>query len=161
MEWIDSELTPKVMAFSEVLAQHIRNTCACEFPTSHIYQASFRCSNSSPDHVTFRAKIVAFSNTWTADLLADVVESWVMSKEVVSVFGEVLRIDTQCPVVIMSLHDTECTHTESKVSLPVLIAGSVSSCAFIFLLVMIVCSILCKRYVCIIKSRSQVDICSF
>lgn len=138
------------MAFSDELTNHIRMFCECDFPSSHIYQPDFKCFNESPDYTTFRAYLIALTDDWASDELVAAVENWVTSRKSVTVLGQVLQIDGQCPVAIPSLTISGCSTTEvSTLPTYVTVGSVISSCAVVIFLtsILVVCSVILKKYI--------------
>ena len=104
--WKATNLTQKLSAFSEDLVTYIDSSCSCDFPLCHIHQPTFVCSVNSPNQVTFRADLVAFTDTWTADQLVVIVNSFVMSTDSVHILGDELQVNRQCVSV---LDNSECS----------------------------------------------------
>lgn len=149
------EITQKLTLFTEELTNYIRSECECSFPNINIYRPIFKCFANSPNHVTFRAYIIPFSD-FTVDYTVDIVEEWVKSQTSVTILGEALRIGNKCPVVISTLDDPECSQDAASTltsSSLIIIIGSISAIVVVVVLVIILILVSCfiasqktKRY---------------
>lgn len=152
-QWTNMEITQKLTIFTEELTNYIRSECECSFPNINIYRPIFKCFANSPNHVTFRAYIILFSD-FTVDYTVDIVEEWVKSQTSVTILGEAVRIDNKCPVVISTLDDPECSQDAASTLISlIIIIGSISATVVVVVLVIILIVVSCfiasqktKRY---------------
>ena len=171
-EWDDETGT----AFVDQLLEYIRGRCECEFSSAHIYQPRYICFNGTPDHVTFRASLVAHQN-WNTTQLVTFLEDWQATHGTVVIQGDTLTVTREeCPVDIFVLDEPECfvhtpqiptastqmttrtpnniTPTYTSFSKPALVLGGViaaicTAAIFTIIMVTIFCLLLykrCKRY---------------
>ena len=148
MNWKAINLTQKLSAVSEQLAKYIGDSCSCDFPLRHIHQPEFTCFDNIPNQVTFRAELVAFTDTWTVDQLVVIVKSFVMSTESVLILGDMLQVNKQCPVVLV-LDNSECSPDTvppvSSDSLLPLIIGCSVPVVFLLALVVVIACVVARR----------------
>lgn len=160
-EWKNNATSDKLMTFSNQLLDYIRDRCDCNFPSAHIHQSRFICFESSPDHITFRATIVAHPN-WKATKIVPFLEEWRTSHTTVMIQGEILSVvsDEECPVAISASEESaECqisSHTHpilpytqtpaSYDSNVALIGGSLAGIGFLLMIVAIVVCLILKLH---------------
>lgn len=146
--WTEIGSTAKLMIISKELTDYIRNQCECGFSSSHIHQPNFRCFVNSPNHVTFRASLIAFSSYWSTDQLVNIVEDWITSRMSIAIQGKLLNVDRDCVIVIPSLDSPECTlPVPSSSSLTFIITGfAVFIVMIITTLILVPCIVAVKKY---------------
>ena len=84
----------------------LNKSCQCDLSSS-ITDAEFRCFPASPNAVTFRARISSLE-----EMAAGHLEEWTRSGALVSVQGQMLRVDRSCSIRISSFGDEECQSSE-------------------------------------------------
>ena len=87
--------------------EQLSSSCQCANMSYTISEASFACFNDSPTHVTYRARLTGTLTVSTASLLS-ILEAWVSSRPVIFVQSVLMRVDSQCSVVISSFKEKEC-----------------------------------------------------
>jgi len=82
----------------------------CQISISSIDEESFVCFEESPNSVTYRARLKGTSNEKRASLI----EEWIFSGPTIHVRGVLMRVDTQCSVVISDFSEEECSDPSSE-----------------------------------------------
>ena len=106
-KWTSSNIINKSKLIIDILVEHVRARCICDFPRAQINQSVFKCHAESPNYVTFRASIHAYLNL-SKYYLVELIEDWISTQESAVILGEKLIIDKQCPTEITSFDDQEC-----------------------------------------------------
>lgn len=142
-QWTADKGSIKLVDFTTTLIR-IMNGCGCNFTISHFNQSGFNCFDSSPNFVTFRGSMDAYSDS-IADEVIETVKIWVASQSSASILGEVLYINQECPVLISDYNVPECSSSGSKSisTIVIIIIASLSSCVLgaIFLLICAISSL--------------------
>lgn len=129
-QWESTETATKLRALSNILVEYCESVCGCNFSISRL---NFYCFGNSPHYVTFRASVNLYSDLTSSQVIA-IMESWVVSHSSVSILGEILHVDKECPVAISDINDPECPFLPiSMVSQDLFeIIGSVSGVIIVF-----------------------------
>lgn len=146
VDWILIDHSAKIAEANENLASVIQQSCNCQYTISAFQKAKFYCFNESPNYVTYRALIVAQSNVTEAYIVGEI-NKWLSSKPSLSIIGEVLQVDTDCPIVILEINEPECASYVQNSNF-VLIGGLLSSTALALLMlvsIIIMCIVILKR----------------
>lgn len=159
-EWKSNATSDKMMRFVHQLLEYIRDRCECIFPSTHIHQQRFMCFDSSPNHVTFGASIVAYQ-TWNTTQLVSFLEDWKSSHRTVAIHGETLVVSgEECPVLILTFEESQfCPVEMSSPQAPpstqtpgytapsfTLIGGVSAGTALLFMIVILVVLYMCKKW---------------
>ena len=72
-----------------------------------IDQQTFSCDSKYPTYMTYRARLVATSET-DSDALISLIEGWVSEGASIIVNGVLMTVDSECPVAISSLTNRVC-----------------------------------------------------
>lgn len=105
--WILTNHSAKIAEVNENLASAIHQGCNCQYTVSAFHKAKFYCFIDSPDYITYRALLATESNV-TEIYIINEINKWLFSKPSLSIFGSVVRVDTNCPIVIMEMNEPEC-----------------------------------------------------
>lgn len=155
-QWKNIGTSAKITAFSIELIMYIRNQCACDSQTLTFNQSSFNCFDDSPNYITFRTVTITPLNV---DVV-EIVENWVLFHTSVTILGDTLNVDSNCPILISTFDDPECSSSMANVSSTyiIIIVGSASGILFAVIVMTLLLSAVCftayrkhKRYVVTIK----------
>lgn len=149
IEWTGVGVINKTKALAEELVKHVQDFCGCNFSVSHIYRPNFECFDTNQDYVTWRAYLISYSDIHTSDLLIGAIEDWISSTSSVSILGDSLQIDQECPVLVTSLSIQDCHNDKMSAPLdPTHVAIIASLCAVIVLLtfVFLACCLAWRKY---------------
>ena len=134
----------KLMEVALKLLIDINDYCRCSIGIT-FNQTEFKCSDNSPDYITFQGSYGVHSNR--ADDVAQIIQQWVASQPSIVVSGDVLnvisKVTIMCPVNISSSNDDDCSVVAvgEELSLIVPIVGGVVS-TFILLSITILSAVL-------------------
>ena len=83
--------------------------CSCFSLQDNLFSnGGFQCFEESPQHVTFRAQLHGTSTASAMELAAQY-EKLLAGGLVLNVEAQLINVDSNCPVVIESLNEAECT----------------------------------------------------
>ena len=83
--------------------------CSCISLQDNLFSnGGFQCFEESPQHVTFRAELHGTSRLSAMELAAQY-EKLLAGGLVLNVEAQLINVDSNCPVVIDSLNEAECT----------------------------------------------------
>jgi hypothetical protein len=146
-DWLSSELSLKLNNFTNTLIQ-VMNQCECNFEIDYFNQSEFRCSEMSPNFVTFSGLVTMYDDQ-TAYQVLNTLSNWVRSQTSVSILEDTLLLDKECDVFIRDCHPPEIL-PQSKFNIPVAaIIGSSSAfaAAIVVLTIIFLYFIGARRYV--------------
>ena len=87
------------------------NFCSCISLQDNLFSnGGFQCFEESPQHVTFRAQLHGTSTASAMELAAQY-EKLLAGGIVLNVEAQLINVDSNCPVVIESLNESECSNT--------------------------------------------------
>ena len=93
-------------------------TCTeCGITGDIIDKPSFACYSESPASVTYRARLEGTSET-DSGLPISLIEEWVSGGASVIVTGDLMKVDSECSVDILSLGEGECSATRVPTTEP-------------------------------------------
>ena len=81
----------------------------CDISSDIIDQEYFACSDPASLHMTYRARLSGTPET-DSHILITYMEKWVSGGPNINVQGVIMRIDSDCEVVIASFNDDLCTN---------------------------------------------------
>ncbi len=113
----------------QAIVSHLNMRCQCDI---NITSAGFQCFPSSPNAVTFRARITGSQQT-TASEMIRFLEEWTASEATISVQAQLLSSDGNCAVRIASLSEQECRLEEPTMqdSTIAAVSGGIPTVVFI------------------------------
>ena len=92
------------------IVEAITQRCDCEYSINYIVNEHFQCSEEqSSTCVTYRARLYC-TRDQERMVLVDYMQDWINSSPDVIQTDSLLRIDTNCEVVINSFNDSLCTY---------------------------------------------------
>ena len=90
------------------ITANVATRCGCTFTNDRITERNFQCFPSSPQAVTYRARLDGTRGATVADLLQDI-EEWIEDGASFPVQLQLLTVDSSCSVGIGSFTESECT----------------------------------------------------
>ena len=102
----------KMLDITTTILDELNSSCPeCGISNKTIDTEQIKCFFDSPSHMTYCARLEGTSQADSLSLIS-LIEDWVESGGAsVAVTGVILRIDSQCSVVISSLSEGECSPT--------------------------------------------------
>lgn len=135
------------MEIASKLLTIINDDCRCNIGIT-FSQTEFKCSDNSPDYITFRGSFFVLFDR--ANDVLQIIEQWVASQPSIEISDNVLKVNSKCPVNISSSDDHECSAGivgRSSVIIA-LTAGGVSAFILLSLFVLfILCLTALRKYV--------------
>ena len=95
----------KLADITSAVLKRLTDSCGCQVLSGSIDEESFACFEDSATFVTYRARLNSTSNENSTSLI----EEWVSSGPTIRVRGVLMRVDTQCSVVISDFSEEECS----------------------------------------------------
>ena len=91
----------------QAITDNVVQRCDCVFTKDHISEQGFQCFPSSPQAVTYRARLRGTSDATVEDLL-QYLEDWIQEGATISVKLQRVSVDSTCDVGINSFTESEC-----------------------------------------------------
>ena len=96
----------------QAIIDNVITRCGCAFTEEQITQRSFQCFPSSPQAVTYRARLLGTRDATVTDLIQDL-EEWIEDGVSFPVQLQLLTVDSSCSVSVGSFTESECRANSS------------------------------------------------
>ena len=123
----------------QAIVSNVVRRCGCAFTEDHITERGFQCFLSSPQAVTYRARLRGTGDATAADLLQDI-EEWVQGGATISIQLQRFSVDARCDAGIDSFTESECSG--SDITEAVIIGAVIGVILVLLVLVVIVIVVL-------------------
>ena len=100
----------KLADITSSVLKGLTDSCHCQVSISSIDEESFVCFEESENYVTYRARL----NGTLIKNSASFIKEWVSSGPNIHVRRVLMRVDTQCSVVISDFSEEECSGPSSE-----------------------------------------------
>ena len=147
----------KDSAMVQAIVSNVVQRCGCAFAENQITERGFQCFPSSPQAVTYRARLHETSDATVPDLL-QYIEEWIQDGATISVQFQRYSLDTTCDVRVDSFTESECgiDSASDSASVTGVIVGAVVGMVLVLVIVtaivVVVMMVLVRR-----KSKRQVS----
>ena len=97
----------KDSAIVQAIISNVVRLCGCTLTEDQITERGFQCFPSSPQAVTYRARLHGTGDATVPDLL-QYIEDWIQEGATISVQFQRYSVDTTCDVGVNSFTESEC-----------------------------------------------------
>ena len=103
----------KLADITRAVEEELSGSCQCQITTDSIDEESFACFETSPNSVTYRARLSGTFERDSASLIS-LIEEWVSTGPTIRVRGVLMRVGEECFTAISDLREGVCSSSETQ-----------------------------------------------